>query len=95
MRAGASLEELGERLKQRLPAELDALKYPFIAHGAGLADEYPCVKWDNHHPGVLEPGMVMSVECYAGARGCRRGREARRASPDHRVRAGDPVGGAV
>jgi Xaa-Pro dipeptidase len=73
MRAGASFEELGERLKQRLPAELDALKYPFIAHGAGLADEYPCVKWDNHHPGVLETGMVMSVECYAGPQGAGEG----------------------
>jgi Xaa-Pro aminopeptidase len=73
MRAGASFEELGERLKQRLPAEFEALRYPFIAHGSGLADEYPCIKWDNHHPGELEPGMVMSVECYAGAQDGRDG----------------------
>jgi Xaa-Pro aminopeptidase len=73
MRAGASFAELGERLRERLPAELDSLRYPFIAHGSGLADEYPCIKWDNHHPGVLEPGMVMSVECYAGVEGGREG----------------------
>jgi len=69
LRAGASFEELGERLKKRLPPELEPLRYPFIAHGSGMGDEYPCVKWDNHHAGVLEPGMVMSVECYAGVQG--------------------------
>jgi Xaa-Pro dipeptidase len=69
LRAGASFEELGERLRRRLPPELQPLRYPFIAHGSGMGDEYPCVKWDNHHAGVLEPGMVMSVECYAGVQG--------------------------
>lgn len=69
MRAGASMQELGRRLAARLPAEFYARRYPFIAHGCGMCDEYPCVKWDNHHDGELEPGMVMSVEAYIGAEG--------------------------
>jgi Xaa-Pro aminopeptidase len=73
LRAGASFEELGQRLKKRLPPELEPLRYPFIAHGSGMGDEYPCIKWDNHHAGVMEPGMVMSVECYAGVPGGRQG----------------------
>jgi Xaa-Pro aminopeptidase len=73
MRAGASFEELGERLGKRLPSEFAELRYPFVAHGSGMADEYPCIKWDNHHPGELEPNMVLSVECYAGTAGGREG----------------------
>jgi hypothetical protein len=46
-------------------------RYPFIAHGCGAADEYPVVVVDDHHPGILEPGMVLSVEAYMGAVGGR------------------------
>jgi Xaa-Pro dipeptidase len=66
-RPGASFEELGRKLGPRLPDEFHALRYPFIAHGTGMVDEYPCVKFDNHHEGELEVGMVMSVEAYVGA----------------------------
>jgi hypothetical protein len=68
-RPGASFEELGRKLGPRLPAEFHALRYPFIAHGTGMVDEYPCVKLDDHHEGELEVGMVMSVEAYVGAVG--------------------------
>jgi Xaa-Pro dipeptidase len=66
-RPGASFEELGRKIGPRLPDEFHALRYPFIAHGTGMVDEYPCVKFDNHHEGELEVGMVMSVEAYVGA----------------------------
>jgi Xaa-Pro aminopeptidase len=68
-RPGASFEELGDKLASRLPNEFHPLRYPFIAHGSGLVDEYPCVKFDNHHEGEIEAGMVMSVEAYVGALG--------------------------
>lgn len=68
-RAGASFEELGRRLGPRLPAEYAALRYPFLAHGTGLVDEYPCINYERHHAGELEQGMVMSIESYVGTEG--------------------------
>ena len=72
-RVGASFEELGRKMAPRFPEEFQALRYPFIAHGSGMVDEYPAVKFDRHHPGGLEAGMVMSVEAYVGAVGGRDG----------------------
>jgi Xaa-Pro aminopeptidase len=66
MRVGASYAELGERLKQRVPERYYEQRYPFIAHGVGMSDEYPAIKWDMHHDGELEPGMCLSVEAYFG-----------------------------
>jgi Xaa-Pro dipeptidase len=66
MRPGASYAELGERLKQRLPEQYREQRYPFIAHGVGVSDEYPAIKWDFHHDGELEVGMCLSVEAYHG-----------------------------
>jgi Xaa-Pro dipeptidase len=67
--AGRSFEELGEKLGVRIPERYRQQRYPFIAHGCGAADEYPVVKVADNHPGVLEPGMVVSVEGYMGAVG--------------------------
>jgi Xaa-Pro aminopeptidase len=67
--AGRSFAELGEKLGARIPERYRQLRYPFIAHGCGAADEYPAVKVDDHHEGALEPGMVLSVEGYMGAVG--------------------------
>lgn len=67
--AGRSFRELGELLGPRLPREYRSLKYPFIAHGCGAADEYPAIVADGHHDGVLEAGMVISVEGYMGTVG--------------------------
>lgn len=69
LRPGASFEELGRRLGPLLPAEFHDLRYPFIAHGTGLVDEWPCVKFEDHHDGELEVGMVLSVEGYVGTAG--------------------------
>lgn len=67
--AGRSFEELGELLGPRIPERYRQQKYPFIAHGCGAVDEYPAIKAGDHHAGVLEPGMVLSVEGYMGAVG--------------------------
>ena len=52
-----------------MPEEFRAQRYPFVAHGTGLVDEYPCINFEDHHEGELEVGMVMSVESYVGAVG--------------------------
>jgi Xaa-Pro dipeptidase len=67
--AGRSFAELGEMLGRRIPVRYRQQRYPFIAHGCGAADEYPVVRVNDHHAGVLEPGMVLSVEGYMGAVG--------------------------
>jgi len=77
MRAGASYAELGERLRKRVPEQYYEQRYPFIAHGVGVSDEYPAIKWDAHHDGELEPGMCVSVEAYFGEVGASRGSSSR------------------
>lgn len=63
------LVTLGERLGRRLPAAYHAERYPFIAHGGGLGDEYPVIAFSDHHDGELEDGTVLSVEAYVGVEG--------------------------
>ncbi|GAB2764417.1 Xaa-Pro peptidase family protein [Streptomyces bullii] len=67
--AGRSFAELGEMLGKRIPERYRRQRYPFIAHGCGATDEYPVVTMTDYHPGILEPGMVLSVEGYIGAVG--------------------------
>ena len=69
LKPGAALDEVGERLGRRLPAAYHAERYPFIAHGSGLSDEYPVIAFSDHHPGEIEAGMVFSVEAYVGVEG--------------------------
>jgi Xaa-Pro aminopeptidase len=66
---GAAFRELGARLGRRLPDEFQAQRYPFVAHGSGLADEWPAVKYDDHHDGEVKEGMSLSVEAYVGGVG--------------------------
>ena len=66
---GAAFDEVGERLSRRLPARYHAERYPFIAHGSGLGDEYPVIAFTEHHAGEIEAGMVFSVEAYLGVEG--------------------------
>ena len=47
--------------------------YSVLGHGVGQCDEYPSLPfretWDDAgYDGVLEPGMVLTVESYVGAR---------------------------
>ena len=58
----------------RLPERYRAGRYSVIAHGTGLCDEYPSIKYPEDwarsgYDGVFEPGMMVSVEVYAGAEG--------------------------
>ena len=69
LKPGAALDEVGERLSRRLPAAYHAQRYPFIAHGSGLSDEYPVIAFADHHEGEIEAGMVFSVEAYVGVEG--------------------------
>jgi Xaa-Pro dipeptidase len=66
IRPGASFRELGERLARRMPEKYHAQRYPFIAHGSGLADEWPAIKFADHHDGEVRMGMSLSVEAYVG-----------------------------
>jgi Xaa-Pro aminopeptidase len=69
MKPGAALDEVGERLTRRLPVAYHAERYPFIAHGSGLSDEYPVIAFQDHYAGEIEDGMVFSVEAYVGVEG--------------------------
>jgi Xaa-Pro dipeptidase len=68
-RPGVAFEDLGRELAPRMPKQYWAHRYPSIAHGVGLAHEYPAVLWEDHHAGEIEAGMVLSVEAYVGEDG--------------------------
>jgi len=73
LRAGESFLALTEKAF-RLPDDCLPNRYADIAHGCGLAVEYPLIwyaedaEW-GAYDGVLEPGMVVCVESYVGAVG--------------------------
>jgi Xaa-Pro dipeptidase len=69
LRPGAAFDEVGERLSSRLPRAYHPQRYPFVAHGSGLSDEYPVIVFEDHHAGQIEAGMVLSVEAYVGVEG--------------------------
>ncbi|SNS14679.1 Xaa-Pro aminopeptidase [Geodermatophilus saharensis] len=69
LKPGAAFDEVGERLSRRLPRAYHPQRYPFIAHGSGLSDEYPAIVFEDHHAGQIEAGMVFSVEAYVGIEG--------------------------
>ena len=77
LRPGIGLRELTAKLSP-LPDEFVAGRYSVAMHGVGLCDEHPCIyypqDWERHgYDGVIEEGMVISVEALIGAAG---GREA-------------------
>lgn len=69
LKPGVAFDEAGERLSRRFPAMYHAQRYPFIAHGSGLSDEYPVIAFTDHHEGEIEDGMVFSIEAYVGVAG--------------------------
>jgi Xaa-Pro dipeptidase len=69
LKPGAALDEVGERLSRRFPAQYHAQRYPFIAHSSGLSDEYPVIAFADHHDGEIEEGQVFSIEAYVGVEG--------------------------
>ena len=71
--AGMEFSEL-THLAHRLPEEYRALRYGVLAHGVGLCDEYPCVRYPEDvakhgYGGRFIPGMTLCVEAYVGAVG--------------------------
>ena len=70
---GRSFFELAD-LAYRMPEKYKAFEQPAIAHGSGLCNEFPLLIHSDKirakgHDGILEPGMVICVESYAGAPG--------------------------
>ena len=62
----------------RLPEAYRPLRYGVLAHGVGLCDEYPSVRYpedvDAHgYSGSFVPGMTLCVEAYVGAVGGQEG----------------------
>lgn len=76
LRPGLGFAEMTEK-SHRLPERYRALRYSCIAHGVGLCDEYPSIKYPEDraagYDGALEPGMVVCVEAYVGEEGGRSG----------------------
>ena len=70
LRPGISYREIAERA-WKIPERFLDRRYPSIIHGVGMHGETPLVA---HHmdfdrfsiDGILEPGMVVSVESYIG-----------------------------
>ncbi len=74
---GKSLREIAFSGRQ-LPEEFVALRYTCKMHGVGLCDEWPKAVYpqdwkDGAYDYELEPGMVLCVEAYIGAKGGREG----------------------
>ncbi|MCH2563729.1 MAG: Xaa-Pro peptidase family protein [SAR116 cluster bacterium] len=73
IKPGMSFAEMTAKA-HRLPEEYRALRYGVLAHGVGLCDEYPCVRYPEDveahgYFGTFEPGMTLCVEAYIGAVG--------------------------
>ncbi len=73
LRPGRTFRELSHSAVS-LADEYMPNRYSVLFHGVGLCDEYPSVPypedWDQSgYDGVLEAGMVVSVESYAGRLG--------------------------
>ncbi len=60
-----------------IPEECQENAYPCILHGVGMCDEYPKIdpthRGANPYDGVLEAGMVVTIESYMGPKGERDG----------------------
>jgi Xaa-Pro dipeptidase len=69
LRPGIGFREYAQRA-WRIPGRFAALNYGAIAHGVGLADEWPLILIDPTDPlfqdGVMQPGMTICVESYIG-----------------------------
>lgn len=71
-RPGASLREIAEKAPP-FPDAYKARRYGWMAHGVGMADEWPSIYFPDvsdsgfgNDPDVLEENMVMCLEALAG-----------------------------
>lgn len=73
VRPGVSFRDYAERCWP-LPEACVANRYPEVAHGIGMSDEYPGIPpiqdWDDHgYDEVIEENMTLCIEAYIGERG--------------------------
>ncbi|MEM7281777.1 MAG: Xaa-Pro peptidase family protein [Pseudomonadota bacterium] len=73
VKPGMSFKEFSEKAFPREP-EFREQRYPCLAHGVGLSDEYPKIYYPEDwgrdgYDGVLEEDMVLSIESYSGKLG--------------------------
>jgi Xaa-Pro aminopeptidase len=74
---GAAFQEIAEKCPP-LPEAYRYQRYPMIAHGDGMSDEWPCVYWPDqswsgfgNDDDVLQENMVLSLEGLASKKGGR------------------------
>lgn len=74
---GAAFQEIAEKCPE-LPEEYKYQRYPMIAHGDGMSDEWPCIYWPDqswsgfgNDDDVLQENMVISLEGLASKKGGR------------------------
>ena len=77
IKPGMSFAEVTAKA-HRLPEAYRALRYGVLAHGIGLCDEYPSIRYPEDveahgYGGSVEVGMTLCVEAYIGAEGGREG----------------------
>ncbi len=74
LKAGLSFREFSER-GWPVPREFEESRYLSLAHGVGLADEYPVVAYAQDfgttagYDGVIEANMTLCLESYIGVPG--------------------------
>ena len=70
IKPGMSFNEVTKQA-HRLPEKYRALRYGVLAHGIGLCDEYPSIRYpedveEHGYGGTVEVGMTLCVEAYCG-----------------------------
>ena len=71
VRAGVTYKELSDGALAH-PDEFIARRYPCLAHGIGMSDEYPKIYYREDWPsdgydGVIEPDTALCVESFVGS----------------------------
>ena len=71
LRPGMTFKEFSERA-YRQDDEFVPRRYPCVAHGVGMSDEYPKIYYHadwgrSGYDGVIEADTVMSIESYVGS----------------------------
>ena len=76
-RPGMNFQEIAEKCPP-YPEEYKDQRYPMIAHGDGMSDEWPTIYWPDqswsgfgNDPDILEENMVISIEGLASKTGAR------------------------
>ena len=71
LKPGLSFREVS-KMSWAIPDEFVANRYSCMIHGVGLADEWPSIPYQQDlerygYDGVVQPGMVLSVESFIGS----------------------------